>query len=102
MGLYRNTADHRGTILVAKDRQATRYQARSISDNRMQNEIEKKGTKTKLFGVGLIFLGALDSMLFWRGGLVVNDFYLLLFVLGCVIYIFGAIRGSSTQADLKR
>lgn len=68
----------------------------------MQDVIEKKGAKTKLFGVGLIFLGALDSMLFWRGGLMVNDFYLMLFVLGCVIYIIGAIRGSSTQADLER
>ncbi len=68
----------------------------------MQNEIEKKGTKTKLFGIGLIFLGAMDSMLFWRGGLVVNDFYLLLFVLGCAFYIIGSIRGSSTRADLKR
>jgi len=68
----------------------------------MQNEIERKGAKTKLFGVGLIFLGAMDSMLFWRGGLVVNDFYLLLFVLGCAIYLIGAIRGSSAQANLKR
>lgn len=68
----------------------------------MQDEISRKGVKTKLFGVVLIFLGALDSMLFWRGGLVVNDFYLLLFVLGCIVYIIGAIRGSSAQADLKR
>ncbi|MCP5036464.1 MAG: hypothetical protein GY945_02575 [Rhodobacteraceae bacterium] len=68
----------------------------------MQDETSKKGVKTKLFGVVLIFLGALDSMLFWRGGLVVNDFYLLLFVLGCIVYIIGAIRGSSAQAYLKR
>lgn len=74
----------------------------------IENEIPRKGVKTKLMGVGLIFLGAMDSMLFWRGGLVVNDFYLLLFVLGCVIYIIGAIRSrdhdrnSSSQADLKR
>ena len=73
----------------------------------MPDETEKKGVKTKLFGVGLIFLGAMDSMLFWRGGLVVNDFYLLLFVLGCVIYIIGTIRSSgrgssSSQVNLKR
>jgi hypothetical protein len=68
----------------------------------MQDETTRKGVKTKLFGVGLIFLGALDSMLFWRGGLVVNDFYLLLFVLGCIVYIIGAIRGSSAPADLQR
>jgi hypothetical protein len=70
--------------------------------SRMRDDTSKKGVKTKLFGVGLIFLGALDSMLFWRGGLVVNDFYLLLFVLGCIIYIIGAIRASGTQTDLKR
>jgi len=75
-----------------------------------QDETSKKGVKTKLLGVGLIFLGAMDSMLFWRGGLVVNDFYLLLFVLGCVVYIIGAIRSnarssssdSGSRADLKR
>jgi len=64
-----------------------------------QDETSRKGVKTKLFGVGLIFLGALDSMLFWRGGLEVNDFYLLLFVLGCIIYIIGAIRANETQSD---
>lgn len=71
----------------------------------MQDETERKGVKTKLMGVGLIFLGALDSMLFWRGGLVVNDFYLLLFVLGCIIYIVGTIRASSpsgAQTDSKQ
>lgn len=68
----------------------------------MQDEIPKKGVKTKLFGVALIFLGAMDSMLFWRGGLMVNDFYLLLFVLGCVIYIIGAIRANETQPKPQR
>lgn len=71
----------------------------------IQDEIPKKGVKTKLFGVGLIFLGAMDSMLFWRGGLVVNDFYLFLFVLGCVVYIIGAVRSRGcdkrAQTDLK-
>ncbi|MFQ6024627.1 MAG: hypothetical protein ACE5NW_18080 [Acidiferrobacterales bacterium] len=35
----------------------------------MDNHQTKKGVKTKLFGVILIFLGVLDSMLPWRGGL---------------------------------
>lgn len=68
----------------------------------MPDETEKKGIKTKLFGVGLIFLGALDSMLFWRGGLVINDFYLMLLVLGCIIYVIGAIRGNRTQSEFKQ
>lgn len=61
------------------------------------DEPPRKGAKTKLFGVILIFLGALDSMLSWRGGLVVNDFYLLLFATGCLLYVVGAIRASETQ-----
>jgi len=68
----------------------------------MPDETEKKGIKTKLFGVGLIFLGALDSMLFWRGGLIINDFYLMLLVLGCIIYVIGAIRGNRTQPEFKQ
>ncbi len=80
--------------------QPSQGQAHEVSH--IQDETPKKGVKTKLFGVVLIFLGALDSMLFWRGGLVVNDFYLLLFVLGCIVYIIGAIRSSSAQAYLKR
>jgi hypothetical protein len=58
----------------------------------MEKHEIRKGVKTKLFGVILIFLGILDSMLAWRGGLAVNDFYLLLFVSGVLLYIVGAIR----------
>lgn len=65
----------------------------------MENNDYRKGAKTKLFGVGLIFLAALDSMLSWRGGLVVSDFYLLLFVAGCFLYAIGAIRASNTQSS---
>jgi hypothetical protein len=61
------------------------------------NEGKKKGVTTKLFGVILIFLGILDSMLSWRGGFAVNDFYVLLIASGILLYIVGAIRqGSKT------
>lgn len=63
----------------------------------MENDGPKKGVKTKLFGVILIFLGILDSMLSWRGGFAASEFYLLLIASGIVLYIIGAIRhGSKT------
>ncbi len=64
----------------------------------MENdESKKKGVTTKLFGVILIFLGVLDSMLSWRGGFAVSDFYVLLIASGILLYIIGAIRqGSKT------
>ena len=63
----------------------------------MEHDERKKGVKTKLFGVILILLGVLDSMLSWRGGFVVSDFYVLLIASGIFLYIIGAIRqGSKT------
>lgn len=54
----------------------------------------RKGVTAKLFGVVLMALGALDSMLSWRGGIADNDFYLLLLAAGAFVYAIGAIRGS--------
>lgn len=68
----------------------------------MENDDSRKGAKTKLFGVGLIFLAALDSMLSWRGGLAVSDFYIWLFVTGTVLYIIGAIRTNETKSKPQR
>ena len=58
----------------------------------------KKGTKTKLFGVVLLIVGVLDCMLSWRGGLVVNEFYLGLLATGAALYAVGTIRGAGTSA----
>ncbi len=52
----------------------------------------RKGAIVKLFGVVLIFLGGLDSMLSWRGGFPANDFFLLLIVSGLVLYGVGSVR----------
>ena len=54
-----------------------------------------RGVKTRLFGVVLVFVGALDSMLSWRGGLAVSDFYLVLMAAGFFLLIVGAIRGGA-------
>ena len=52
----------------------------------------RKGVKTKLLGVALVFLGVLDSMLAWRGGYAVSDFPVALIAAGVFIYLVGAVR----------
>ena len=52
----------------------------------------RKGAIVKLFGVVLIFLGVLDSMLSWRGGSSVSAFYVWLIACGLLLYAAGAIR----------
>jgi hypothetical protein len=51
-----------------------------------------RGAKTRLFGVILIFVGLLDSMLAWRGGFAVGNFYIALIAGGILLYVVGAIR----------
>ena len=58
----------------------------------MPREATKKGVGLKLFGVILIFLGALDAMLSWRGGFAASDSFVLLFAAGIFLYAIGAIR----------
>ena len=45
-----------------------------------------------LFGVVLVFLGVLDSLLSWRGGMTPSGFYLLLVAAGLSLYFIGAVR----------
>ena len=58
----------------------------------MEGGARKKGVKTKLFGMVLIFLGLMDSMLSWRGGFAASEFYLLLITSGILLYVVGQIR----------
>ena len=61
------------------------------------NANNNKGVVTCLFGVILIILGALNSMLAWRGGFAVSDVYVLLVASGVFIYFIGAVqRGSKS------
>lgn len=65
----------------------------------------KKGVKTKLFGVLLIILGGLDSMLSWRGGFAPSSMYVFLLVAGVALYGFGSIRGARTappHSEIRR
>jgi len=61
----------------------------------MKNESGNAGSITKLFGVILVFLGALDSMLAWRGGFALNAFYIALIACGIFLYAIGAVRRGS-------
>lgn len=56
-----------------------------------------KGVVAKLLGVILMALGALDSMLAWRGGIAETDFYFALFLAGALLYVAGAIRASAAK-----
>lgn len=57
-----------------------------------RRDLPKRGVAIKLLGVVLIFLGVLDSMLFWRGGFAEGDKYLVLILLGLLLYAIGTIR----------
>ena len=57
----------------------------------------KPGVKTKLLGVIVVFVAILDSMLSWRGGLAIDNFYLVLFVAGFILYVVGSVRQSANK-----
>ncbi len=63
--------------------------------NSAQSDQPKGGAKTKLFGVVLIFVGILDSMLAWRGGFSVRDFYVVLIISGIALYLVGVLKSKS-------
>ena len=59
------------------------------------NNKSNRGVITRLFGVILIILGVLDSMLAWRGGFAVSDVYVLLVASGIFVYFIGAVQRRS-------
>lgn len=65
----------------------------------MRQDGNRKGAITKLFGVVLIFLGVLDSMLSWRGGSSVSVFYVWLIACGLLLYAAGAVRHGGRAGD---
>lgn len=64
----------------------------------MEARSTKKGVIARLFGVVLIFIGMLDSMLNWRAGLGIDGFYMFLIAAGFLFYAIGATqRGRETR-----
>jgi hypothetical protein len=51
-----------------------------------------KGFIIRLCGVIFIFVGVLDSMLFWKGGMVGHGFYVFLIATGVFLYAIGSIK----------
>ncbi len=52
----------------------------------------RRGVKTKILGVCLVFLGLMDSMLSWRGGFEVTGLYVAFILAGLALIAVGAIR----------
>jgi hypothetical protein len=57
----------------------------------------RKGAIIKLFGVVLVVLGTLNSMLMWRGGFDVSELYLLMIVSGLFVYGIGSVKSRAAN-----
>ncbi len=68
----------------------------------MSEARDRKGVKTKLFGVLLMILGAMNSMLSWRGGFDAGNFYLGLIAAGVAFFAVGTIRQCGRKVDYRR
>ena len=60
--------------------------------------ISPKGVKTRLIGAGVLFVGALNSLLAWRGGFDGGVFAGALMALGLTLLCIGTIRGATRGA----
>ncbi len=67
----------------------------------MEDAGTRKGVIAKLFGVIMIILGIMDTMLAWRGGFAVNDFYIALIACGIFFYFIGAVRGYRNDSSSR-
>lgn len=61
-------------------------------------EFNNRGVKTRLLGFILMLLGVLDSLLTLRGGVPAYEF-LILIVLGAVVFAIGAVRGGQKSGE---
>ncbi len=64
----------------------------------VEAEFSNKGVKTRLLGFILMLLGVLDSLLTLRGGVPAYEF-LMLIVLGAVVFAIGAVRGGQKSGE---
>ncbi|MBT3917450.1 MAG: hypothetical protein HOF23_13820 [Rhodospirillaceae bacterium] len=57
----------------------------------------RHGVIPRMFGVALIFIGALDAMLSWRAGNAIENFYIFLIAAGLFFLVIGQIRSNSSK-----
>ncbi len=63
-----------------------------MTDGRAQTADERnRGAIVKLFGVVLVILGTLNTMLSWRGGLEIVPFHAMLIAGGLLLCLIGSI-----------
>ena len=67
------------------------------TDNPREAHDPSRGAIIRLFGVIIVILGTLDSMLMWRGGFALSGVYVLMIATGVVLYAIGAIRGGQAR-----
>lgn len=60
-------------------------------------EARTAGAMAKIFGVILMALGALNSMLSWRSAIAEGDFHLIMLLAGAFVYAIGAILGAGRK-----
>ena len=65
----------------------------------MSDTVRRRGAKTRLIGVMMLFLGLLNAMLSWRGGFDLNILPIVLIGLGIFIYALGVIRGTAQSRE---
>ena len=58
-----------------------------------QDTGSRKGAIPIVFGVILVILGSLDSLLAWRGSFDVSKFSVAIIATGVVIYCIGVVKG---------
>lgn len=62
------------------------------TDTPTQGHDPSRGAIIRLFGVIIIILGMLNTMLMWRGGFVVSTLYVGMISFGLLLTLIGTIR----------
>ncbi len=65
------------------------------ASNTEQEVTPRRGVIPRMFGVALIFVGALDAMLSWRAGNAIDNFYIFLIATGLFFLVIGQIRSNN-------
>ena len=57
-----------------------------------ETDNHSRGAIIRIFGVILVILGTLDSMLMWRGGFALSNLYVGMIASGLFLCLIGTIR----------